>query len=715
MVTIWLFLVLSSYSGRKILVNFYHRNINRYSSPLAWLHRYRIATFFCGLSWGMLGLICFPNDFTDQALATMVLGGVCGGGIVVYSIDKILAYGFTGAILVPVLPYYLINATAHAYAFAFVLVLFVLYVLISAFRNAEYLHKTIFRSIDVSKAIEQTNGLVQRQKLHIDNTPMAVVECDSEFRVTAWNRAAENIFGYSSTEAINKHISFIFSLNSKNAVESECELLFGRDSTHVRQDNVRKDGSVICCEWFITQLKSNDEHMIGTASLIQDVTAHKYASDQIQRLAYYDPLTNLPNRRLLHDRLGHTLNVASRTLQFGCIMFMDLDNFKVLNDTKGHATGDILLIEVAKRLQSLIRVSDTVARLGGDEFVIVLENLGTTIIEAINASKQVGNKIIEEINRPYHFDKFEHHCSPSIGIAFFPDKNISVEEILKHADCAMYQSKQSGRNRYTFYDESMQPQIDYVAKLKIDMQFAIERRQLALNFQPQVNHLDEVTGAEVLLRWTHPIYENISPQQFIPLAEETGQIIAIGNWVIKEACRILNNWESKPSLKHINLSVNMSAFQLSQPEFVQNISDIIAASGCSPSRLRLELTESMVIENIDDAIIKLEQLKKMGVKLSLDDFGVGYSSLSILSRLPIDEIKIDQSFIRGLTMDNLHNQTIIQAIMAICDRMGLSMIAEGVETDEQRMMLTELGCKNFQGYLFGRPVPRHEFEKIDIS
>jgi diguanylate cyclase (GGDEF)-like protein/PAS domain S-box-containing protein len=709
---LWFSLFFTSYIARKLLAVLYHRSPETHGNPWKWLDRFRIATAFCGLSWGLAGVLLFPPGFVDQAFMSLVFAGVCGGAIIVYSIDRLSSYAFTAGLLVPALPNYFIHGDNLSFAIAVLLVLFVSYLLIAAFRNAGYLHESIWLRIEANKSRQAMNALAQRQKLHIENTPLAVIEWDPDFRVTSWNFAAEAMFGYPAAEALQQPISFIVAPSSLEIAETQCrQLLNGEGGTHVRQENIRQDGMEIHCEWFNTPIKNTEGKIVAIASLIQDVTAYKRAQDEIQRLAYYDVLTNLPNRRLLLDRLERTLISNTRQQKFGCIMFMDLDNFKTLNDTKGHAMGDMLLVEVANRLEKLIRGSDTVARIGGDEFVLVLENLASTLEQATHFSKLIADKVIQEINKPFHLGQFDHHCSPSIGISMFPDKNLSVDEILKRADTAMYQAKQAGRNKYRFFDESMQPQLDYQSRLKIEMQLALERGQFSLNLQPQVNEEAQVGGAEVLLRWTHPEYGNVSPGQFIPLAEESGLIIPIGNWVLRQACQILKAWESQPALRDLRLSVNVSALQLSQPDFVQQVRQALHLSGCSPSRLKLELTESMVIQSIDDIISKMTQLKRIGVALSLDDFGIGYSSLSILTRLPLDELKIDQSFVHALLKDQRDSEVIIQTIIAMGEKLGLKIIAEGVESWDQVRFLREAGCSHYQGYLFGRPMQQQQFEQ----
>lgn len=429
------------------------------------------------------------------------------------------------------------------------------------------------------------------------------------------------------------------------------------------------------------------------------------------RLAYYDALTNLPNRRLLLDRLNHSIKLSQRSGSCVAIMFIDLDNFKSLNDSKGHAVGDLFLQQVAKRLQSSVRNYDTIARFGGDEFVIVLEELGTDIATAESSIDTIAKKILKEINKPFNLNQHDHMCSPSIGIYIYTGDNLSVDEVLKRADSAMYQVKQSGRNNFKFYDASIQPTLDMLATLKSDLALALNYHQLEICYQPQVDISGKTIGAEALLRWHHPTIGAIPPVKFIPLAEETGLIVAIGNWVLQQACFQLKKWSEQPETAHLRLAVNVSALQFSQRNFVDQVNEAIESSGCNPNLLMLELTESLVLKNVNEVVSKMNALKTRGVLLSLDDFGIGYSSLSLLKQLPLDELKIDRSFVSD-ALKHPDNAVIIQTIISMGENLGINVIAEGVAKRAQEDFLKEAGCKTYQGYLFGKPEQIGRFEKM---
>lgn len=435
----------------------------------------------------------------------------------------------------------------------------------------------------------------------------------------------------------------------------------------------------------------------------------KLAEEQIATLAFHDALTGLPNRRLMLDRLGHSLASNARTSHHGALLFIDLDNFKSLNDTLGHDKGDQLLKLVAQRLVKSIREEDTVARLGGDEFVIIQESLSERAEEAATQAEAMGEKILEALNQPYLFDEREHHSTPSIGITLYSSHQTSVEELLKQADLAMYQAKTAGRNTLRFFDQKMQLLVNDRVALVADLREAIQQQQFLLHFQPQVDMQGNMIGAEALLRWIHPKRGMVSPAEFIHPAEESGLIIAIGEWVLEAACLQLVRWAKDPHTQDFSVSVNVSARQLYQDDFVAQVLDTITKTSANPHRLKLELTESLLVSDVDNTIAKMSSLKEAGVGFSLDDFGTGYSSLAYLKQLPLDLLKIDQSFVRDILIDP-NDAAIATMIIALAETLGLPVIAEGVETQAQLDYLIEMGCKTYQGYLFSHPLAMEDLD-----
>jgi diguanylate cyclase (GGDEF)-like protein/PAS domain S-box-containing protein len=441
--------------------------------------------------------------------------------------------------------------------------------------------------------------------------------------------------------------------------------------------------------------------------VFRDISGVKAAENEIRDLAFYDPLTHLPNRRLLMDRLRQTLVAGTRSNRNKALLLVGLDNFKTLNDALGHQTGDLLLQEVVRRLISCVRETDTVARLGGDEFVMILEDLSETPEDAAALSKTVGEKILAAIGKPFLLDG--HNClsTSSIGITVFGNGRESAQQVLQQADIAMHQAKAAGRNTICFFAPALQTAVNTRAQLEDDIRQAIETRQFELYYQPQVER-GHLIGAEALLRWNHPTRGLLAPAEFIALAESTGLILPLGDWVLETACQQIAAWANHKETAEISVAVNISGLQLRQPDFVEAVLAVLDRTGANPHNLDLELIESMLVENVEDVVGKMTKLKSHGVRFSVDDFGTGYSSLAYLKRLPLDQLKIDRSFVRDILIDGCSG-TIAQTIISLGRAMGLSVIAEGVETEEQRDFLARLGCKAFQGYLCSRPLPLENF------
>ena len=465
--------------------------------------------------------------------------------------------------------------------------------------------------------------------------------------------------------------------------------------------------------WFEISLTRKQDTTNGEPRFIvlsRNVTQRKSSEEEINKLAFYDPLTNLPNRRLMVDRLRQALAISSRSGNFGALQFIDLDNFKQLNDTQGHDMGDLLLQQVAKRLTGCMRQGDTVARLGGDEFVVMVEELSDNREEAAAQAEMIGEKILAAVSMSYKLAGLDYQITPSIGITLYCDHEQSTDELLKQADLAMYQSKSAGRNTLRFFDPAMQAVITTRVKLENDIRQGLLKDEFLLYYQPQINREGIPVGAEVLLRWPHPERGMVSPAEFIPLAEESGLILPLGEWVLETACTQLAQWATDPVAHHLTLAVNVSARQFRQPDFVAYILDLISYTGVDPKHLKLELTESLLVNDIEETTLKMMALKEHGVGFSLDDFGTGYSSLSYLKRLPLDQLKIDQSFVRDLMTDP-NDAAIALAVITLGHALGLTVIAEGVETQDQHEHLHRQGCDAYQGYLLGRPMPLGDFER----
>lgn len=528
---------------------------------------------------------------------------------------------------------------------------------------------------------------------------------DRDNRILKVNRAFVASTGYSAEEVIGMQPNFLSADShdiGRNFDMDEALTCNGTWQGEVW--NRRKNGDLYP-EWHsINIVKNPHGDITNYVVTMNDMSERKAAEKEILQLAYFDPLTKLPNRRLLTDRLGQALTASARSGLIGAVLFIDLDHFKTLNDSLGHEKGDLLLQQVGARLASCVRACDTVARFGGDEFVVLLEELSNEPEQAVTAATIVGNKILQALNQPYSLDGHEHISTCSIGATTFPCHIDSLDEILRQADVAMYRSKEDGRNTLRFFDQRMQALINARSAIVREMHQAILQKSFVLYYQAQVDEHREVVGFEVLLRWLHPQKGLILPGEFISIAEDTGLILPIGHWVLETACDQLANWAADPMLSQFSLSVNISARQFRQHDFVDSVLDIVARTGVNPKSLKLELTESLLIDDMDEAIAKMGQLRTRGIAFSLDDFGTGYSSLSYLKRLPLNQLKIDQSFVRDILTDP-NDVVIARTIIALAKSLSLAVIAEGVETEAQLKILMGEGCTSFQGYLFGKPQP----------
>ncbi len=568
--------------------------------------------------------------------------------------------------------------------------------------------KQRFMVLDMS----ETRRQISRQNISaaVFESPCGTFITDHEGNIQQVNDAFMAITGYSAGEAIGRtprmlssgHHDKPFYAMMWNAIKAD-----GRWQGEIWDR--RKDGEVYV-EWLsICAVLDATGAVTNYVGSFIDITASKNAQDELSHMAYHDALTQLPNRRLFLDRLSQAISASRRSKLFNAIFFIDLDNFKTVNDTGGHDIGDLLLVEVARRLRHAVRAGDSVARLSGDEFGILLEDLGDQRLASADKARHLGEKVLAVLSQTYTIGQRAFHCSACIGIQLFQDEN-TASELLQHADLAMYQAKHAGKDCLRFFDQAMQASVTARGNLEAELHEAVAQRQFRLHFQPQVNRQGEILGAEALLRWEHPRQGLLSPAVFVPLAEETRLILPIGSWVLQTACAQLKVWAQDPIARTLQLAVNVSALQFQQEDFVPQLTALIAASEIDPRRLKLEVTESMVLD-METTVAKMTALQKCGVNFSMDDFGTGYSSLSALTRLPIEQLKIDQSFVHNIGQ-GVADGAIVQTIIAMAHTLDLDVIAEGVETEAQRSFLDANGCQHYQGYLFGRPVPIGEFEKL---
>jgi diguanylate cyclase (GGDEF)-like protein/PAS domain S-box-containing protein len=550
----------------------------------------------------------------------------------------------------------------------------------------------------------------QRLLSHREHTPLAVIEWNTDFEVTDWNQAAEGMFGFTKEEMLGRHPSErILPEHVREAVNAIwSDLLNNKGGTRSRNENVTKDGRTILCEWYNTPLVDQNGTVIGVASLVDDITERTRSEDIIWQQANYDALTGLPNRNMFHDRLAQDMLKADRDRRPLALLLIDLDEFKEVNDTLGHDTGDLLLQEAARRISDCVRDSDTVARLGGDEFTIILHKLHDN-----SHIEDVAQKIIGKLANAFQLGDEVVHISGSTGITLYPNDADDIDTLLKNADQAMYAAKRNGRNCFSYFTQSLQDTAQARRKLINDLRNAQNNTQFEVYYQPIIDlKTDRITKAEALLRWHHHERGFISPLEFIPLAEETGLIEDIGDWVFRQATEKARLWSDR-YCRELQISVNLSPmqFKIDSRLFITEWDDYLRRIALPGKNIVVEITEGLLL-NAEAAVIeKLHWLRDAGIQVAIDDFGTGYSSLSYLKQFDIDYLKIDKSFVNNLA-NNASDITLCDAIILMAHTLGLRVIAEGVETVEQKKILTDAGCDFAQGYLFSRPVPADEFEAI---
>jgi len=540
-----------------------------------------------------------------------------------------------------------------------------------------------------------------------------MIVTDAHGNILRVNEAFVVVSGYSAQELVGKNTSIFRSPTHHDTAfyRNMWEAISTEGGWEGSVWNVNKMGRILPVWLSITAVRNVEGKITHYIGIYSNTSDPREAERKIMELAYYDPLTNLPNRRLLLDRLNQARIAATRNKVFGAIMLVDIDRFKSINDTRGHDMGDQVLMAVAQSLRSNLREMDTAARLGGDEFIVLIPDLGPDADSAMHALNMIADKLHASISEPVNLNGITHTTTSSIGITLFCHKTLGVNELLKEADLALYQAKASGRNAIRFYDDAMHAQFTEKTNLESNLRKALERHELNLMYQPQVDDSGKIIGAEALLRWDPDGSDTISPEIFIPVAEEGGLIISIGEWVLQSACSQLLTWSRNALTNQLVMSVNISAKQFRRPNFVEVVESIVKNSGVNPNLLKLELTESLLLEDVEAVISTMTTLRQLGVKFSIDDFGTGYSSLNYLKRLPLDEIKIDKSFVLDITWDE-GDRAIIRSILSLAKSLKLRVIAEGVETIEQQTYLLAEGCHFYQGFLYGRPLNGDNFQLL---
>jgi diguanylate cyclase (GGDEF)-like protein/PAS domain S-box-containing protein len=673
------------------------------------LGRFRLGVMVAGAVWGSAGFLLFPANHPEHEMFLIfVLAGMTVGGVASFSADLISALVFSLLISLPLIIRLFVAGDSLSIAMGLAVVLYLGFMIMSLWRINRNVFENITLRLEAAAREETVREAKERYRLMLSLLPVGIFHYDTNLVITYCNDRFAHILHNSVERMIGLEMKLLKDQTILSSLRKALEGEMGYYEGHYFATHSDAEGWMyMTC----APVQDGSGKIVGGIAIVQDVTEGKMAEDKIKNLAFYDPLTDLPNRRLLLDRLQQALASSARSGKEGALLFIDLDNFKALNDTLGHDMGDLLLQQVAQRLTYCVREDDSVARLGGDEFVVMLEDLGEHDLEAAAQTEAVGEKIRATLGQPYQLVTHEYRCTPSIGATLFNGHQLAKEDLLKQADIAMYQAKKAGRNTMRFFDQQMQDAVTARVVLEGELRKALEKRQFHLYYQIQVDSLHRALGAEVLLRWIHPERGLLSPDKFIKVVEETDLMLPIGQWVMNTACAQLKLWQQNALTRRLTLAVNVSAKQFNQAGFVAQVQAAVQSHAINPVLLKLELTESMLLENIEDTIKTMNALKEIGVQFSLDDFGTGYSSLQYLSRLPLDQIKIDSSFVRDMASDS-GDREIVGTIIAMAQNLYLDVIAEGVETEEQRQLLLGNGCFQFQGYLLGRPVPIDEFEAI---
>ncbi len=707
---IWLALIILIVAARIGLHIVFRRSPGGLEDRRRWDTYLWINVLAAGLIWGSLPYVLYPaTSLAHLTFIAFVLGGMCVGAVSVYAAQLQVLFAFVLPALLPLIVK--LTWTDHEFGHSMALMVTVFLVMIST--TGWRAHRSVIDFL----AVRQAHRLAEKHLRLADSafeTHDGILITDGDGNILRANRAMGAISGYTHKELKGrKPLFFARDVHAGKTTELQSKLaLDGRWRGEI-QDR-RKNGENVPLDVSLSAITDENGYITHYVAHCRDLTNHKRNEERILFHAHYDALTELPNRRLMLDRLQQELARAQRHHHRGAVLFINLDRFKSVNGLLGHAMGDALLKQVANRLLHAIRTEDSVARVAGDEFVVVLSELADEVNSAAQQARIIARKIGSALSRPYQLSGQKLHCSASIGITLFPnaEQSSDAEELLRQADIAMYRAKQAGTSMIEFYEPGMQTLTQNFLALENDLRGALERRELALHYQPLVNSAGAIIGAEALLRWHHPLRGLISPADFIPVAEETALILPIGQWVLHSACVQLAKWQAaEPGRRTLTMAVNVSPRQFRQENFVTSVLGAISQNGIPPRSLTLELTENMLIDDIQETAKKMHELSSNGVQFAIDDFGTGYCSLRYLKNLPLNVLKIDQSFIRDITADT-GSAALVMSVISLAKNLGLKVVAEGVESLAELDLLKQHGCQLYQGYYFSRPVAADKFAQL---
>lgn len=664
-----------------------------------------------GLTWGAASLLMFSDlPPENQTVFSIIIAGISAAGVSSLCSNRAAISGFLTFALLPLAAELLLVQGQTDVTLGVIVILY----WIVSLASAQKLHRNISENISLrlqSSDNEKILQIGQERYQHIFNhSPLGIVHYDALGTIMDCNHIFAEVVGISASDLAGKDMLSIVTNNTlKKAIEQSLQEGKGYFEGEY---TAASTGRTTPVRIYLKATRSAQNTILGGIGTLEDFSERRVFEEKIEHQASYDSLTGLPNRRHILEQVDQELSRAIRHKQNGALLLMDLDNFKTINDSLGHRAGDAVLRQVAERLVTNLRKEDVVARMGGDEFVILLPHLDNRIEQAAQKSQEIARKLAIVLTIPYVFENQDLNITPSIGISLFPEQEKGAGDILKQADTAMNQAKAAGRNTMRFFLPSMQQAADTRLRLNNDIKKAIENEELSIHFQPQVTADGTIVGAEGLLRWTHPERGMIPPGEFIPIAEETGIIVDIGNWVFRRICRTVKEWEDDHLLTDDQtIAVNISAREFSTPDFVNRIIATVKEAGVNPQHLDIELTEGSLISSVSDTIKKIQALRDYGIKFSVDDFGTGYSSLSYLKSLPLHILKIDRSFVNDIG-SGTNEVPLVEIIITMARNLGLEIVAEGVETKEQLNYLALKGCSVYQGYYFCRPIPTREFKKM---